>query len=368
MICGGMEATRAAASESPSRPGRDLGLLSIVAPVYNEEATISEFRRRVAGAMQELGVPYELLLVDDGSSDRTPELLRQIAAADPAVRTITLSRNFGHQAALTAGLDQAAGDAIVMLDSDLQDPPELIADLLAQWREGADVVYAVRRQRQGEGRFKLATARGFYRVFSKLAEVELEPNSGDYRLLDRKALDALGSMRERNRFLRGMTVWVGFTQTAVAYDRDPRYAGETKYTLRRMIRFSFDAISSFSQMPLQAATALGFIFSLIAFLGMPVAILFKATGQFVPGITTVLFAVLLLGGIQLITVGIIGEYIGRIYEEVKGRPLYLLEDGPAADHEGGVSREAAAAWPAKEPAEPATEALDPAGPPGAGSP
>jgi dolichol-phosphate mannosyltransferase len=341
-----MEATGAAASESPTRR---LGLLSIVAPVYNEEGTISEFRRRVAGAMEALGVTYELLVVDDGSSDGTPVLLRQIAAADPSVHVITLSRNFGHQAALTAGLDRAAGDAIVMLDSDLQDPPELIAELIEHWRQGADVVYAVRRQREGDGRFKLATARGFYRVFSKLAEVDLEPNSGDFRLLDRRALDALGAMRERNRFLRGMTVWVGFTQTAVAYDRDPRYAGETKFTLAKMVRFGFDAISSFSHLPLQIATGLGFFFSLIAFLGMPVAIAFKATGQFVPGVTTVLFAVLLLGGIQLMAIGIIGEYVGRIYEEVKGRPLYVLKDGPAAGSEGSVSREAAEAWPPDAP-------------------
>lgn len=319
---------------------RTLELLSVVAPVYNEEATIAVFVRRVREALGD--TPYELLLVDDGSTDRTGELLERLEAEDEHVRTIRLSRNFGHQAALTAGLDQAAGNAIVMLDSDLQDPPELIGELLARWGEGADVVYAVRRERDGEGRFKLGTARVFYRAFSKLAQIELEPNSGDFRLLDRRALDALGSMRERNRFLRGMTVWVGFTQTAVAYDRDARYAGETKFTLRRMFRFAFDAISSFSHVPLQAATALGFLFSLIAFLGMPVAVAFKATGQFVPGITTVLFAVLLLGGIQLITVGIIGEYIGRIYEEVKGRPLYVLRDGPAPDPMGGVSRADAA--------------------------
>jgi dolichol-phosphate mannosyltransferase len=325
-------------SEASGKPpkARKLELLSVVAPVFNEEATISMFVRRVREALE--GVPYELLLVDDGSSDGTPALLEGLEGEDARIRTIRLSRNFGHQAALTAGLDQAAGDAIVMLDSDLQDPPEVIRALLERWTEGADVVYAVRRRREGEGRFKLGTARAFYRAFSKLAQIELEPNSGDFRLLDRRALDALGSMRERNRFLRGMTVWVGFTQTAVAYDRDPRYAGETKFTLRRMLRFSFDAISSFSNVPLQAATALGFVFSMIAFLGMPVAVAFKATGQFVPGITTVLFAVLLLGGIQLITVGIIGEYIGRIYEEVKGRPLYVLEDGPAPDPRGGVSR------------------------------
>lgn len=312
-----------------SATSRELTLLSVVAPVFNEEATVNEFARRVVGALD--GLPFELVLVNDGSSDRTAELLAEVQRGDPRIRVITLSRNFGHQAALTAGLDNARGNAVVMLDSDLQDPPELIGELIERWRDGADVVYAVRRQREGEGRFKLATARGFYRAFSRLAQVELEPNSGDFRLLDRRALDALVSMRERNRFLRGMTVWVGFTQTAVAYDRDPRYAGETKYTLRRMVRFAFDAIASFSHVPLQIATGLGFVFSLVAFLGLPIAIVFRATGQFVPGITTVLFAVLLLGGIQLITVGIIGEYIGRIYEEVKGRPLYLVDDGASSE-------------------------------------
>jgi dolichol-phosphate mannosyltransferase len=318
-------------AQQPEGGGRHLELLSVVAPVYNEEDTISEFGRRVAEALAD--TPHELILVDDGSTDRTPTLLSLLAGQDQHVRVITLSRNFGHQAALTAGLDHARGDAIVMLDSDLQDPPELIRELLEEWKQGADVVYAVRRQREGEGRFKLATARGFYKVFSRVAHVDLEPNSGDFRLLDRQALDALSSMHERNRFLRGMTVWVGFNQTAVAYDRDPRHAGETKYTLRKMVRFAFDAITSFSHAPLQAATGLGFLFALIAFIGLPIAIIFRATGQFVPGITTVLFAVLLLGGIQLITVGIIGEYIGRIYEEVKGRPLYLVRDGDQADED-----------------------------------
>lgn len=317
-----------AATKRSAAP-RELTLLSVVAPVFNEEATVNEFTRRVVGAVD--GLPFELVLVNDGSSDRTAELLAELQHADSRIRVITLSRNFGHQAALTAGLDNARGNAVVMLDSDLQDPPELIGELVERWRDGADVVYAVRRQREGEGRFKLATARGFYKAFSRLAQVELEPNSGDFRLLDRRALDALVSMRERNRFLRGMTVWVGFTQTAVAYDRDPRYAGETKYTPRRMVRFAFDAITSFSHVPLQIATGLGFVFSLVAFLGLPIAIVFRATGQFVPGITTVLFAVLLLGGIQLITVGIIGEYIGRIYEEVKGRPLYLVDDGASSE-------------------------------------
>lgn len=303
---------------------RELELLSVVAPLFDEEGTVVEFHSRVCAALD--GVPFELILVDDGSSDRTPELLAEIAGRDDRVRVISLSRNFGHQAALTAGLDHARGDATVMLDADLQDPPELIGTMLDHWRSGSDVVCAVRRMRNGETRMKLATARWFYRLFGRLAKLDLEHNSGDFRLLDRRALDALCSMRERARFLRGMTVWVGFTQTSVPYDRDPRHAGETKYTLRRMMRFSLDAISSFSHLPLQAATVLGFVFSAVAFCAIPIAIGFRIAGEFVPGIATVLLVVLLLGGIQLITVGIIGEYLGRVYDEVKRRPLYVVRE------------------------------------------
>jgi glycosyltransferase involved in cell wall biosynthesis len=301
---------------------RELGLLSVVAPVYNEEQTLGEFHRRVVEALQ--GIPFELVVIDDGSSDETPRLLAELAAGDPRIRVVTLSRNFGHQAAITAGLDHARGDATVMIDADLQDPPELIPEMLARWREGFEVVYAVRRRRSGETRLKLMTARWFYRLFGRVSQVPLEHNAGDFRLLDRTALDSINAMRERARFLRGMTTWVGFNQTSVPYERDPRYAGETKYPLRKMMRFSLDAISSFSNLPLQAATLLGFVFSLIAFIGIPVAIGFRIAGEFVPGITTVLLVVLLLGGIQLITVGIIGEYLGRVYDEVKGRPLYIV--------------------------------------------
>jgi glycosyltransferase involved in cell wall biosynthesis len=301
---------------------RELGLLSVVAPVFNEVETIAEFHNRVSSALE--GTRFELLLVDDGSVDGTEQVLTRIADLDPRVQVISLSRNFGHQAALTAGLDHARGDAVAMLDSDLQDPPEVIPKLLDEWRAGADVVYAVRETREGESRMKLATARWFYTLFAKLTDVELRQNAGDFRLLDRGALDALNSMRERSRFLRGMSVWVGYRQVAVPYQRDARYAGETKFTPRRMVRFSLDALSSFSHVPLQLATVLGFLFSIVAFLAIPVAIGFRIAGQFVPGITTVLLVVLLLGGIQLITVGIIGEYLGRVYDEVKQRPLYLV--------------------------------------------
>jgi polyisoprenyl-phosphate glycosyltransferase len=301
---------------------RELTLVSVVAPVYNEDATIDEFHARVCAALDSL--PFELVLVDDGSTDGTQIKLEALAASDPRVRVVYLSRNFGHQTALTAGLDHARGNAVVMLDADLQDPPELISTMLDHWRAGCDVVYAVREQREGESRFKLSTARWFYRLFDKLAQVELQHNSGDFRLLDRRALDALLSMRERNRFLRGMTVWVGYTQAAVPYHRDSRYAGETKYTLPKMLRFSLDAISSFSHRPLQLATLLGFLISTLAFIAIPVVAVLRILGSYLPGFSALTILVLLLGGIELIAIGIIGEYVGRIYDEVKGRPLYLV--------------------------------------------
>lgn len=302
--------------------GRALRLLSVVAPIYNEVGTIEEFYARVCASLE--GVRFELVLVDDGSTDGSSTMLARLAAEDPRLHVVYLSRNFGHQTALTAGLDHARGDAVVMLDADLQDPPELIPRMLDHWRGGCDVVYAVREHRAGESRFKLATARWFYSLFDKLTQVELQHNSGDFRLLDRRALTALLSMRERNRFLRGMTVWVGYTQAAVPYQRDPRYAGETKYTFGKMLRFSLDAISSFSHRPLQLATLLGFMISTLAFIAIPVVVVLRLLGSYLPGFSAITIVVLLLGGIQLIAIGIIGEYVGRIYDEVKGRPLYLV--------------------------------------------
>ena len=305
-------------------PGRRLALLSVVAPMRDEAGVVDAFHERVVRVLD--GVPFELILVDDGSRDGTDAALDRLADADPRVRVIHLARSFGHQAALCAGMDNARGDAVETLDGDLQDPPEVILDLLERWRAGADVVFAVRQQRAGETWFKLASARWFYRLFAWLSQLPLEHNSGDFRLLDRRAVDALRAMPERNRFLRGMTAWVGFTQTAVPYERDARRAGETKYTLRRMLRLSLDALVSFSNVPLQLATLLGFAVSAIAFLGLPLVIVARFAGIYVPGVSSILFAVLLLGGIQLITVGIIGEYVGRIYDEVKRRPLYVVRD------------------------------------------
>jgi dolichol-phosphate mannosyltransferase len=303
---------------------RHLGLLSIVAPMLDEEGTARVFVDRVRSALD--GLPWELVIVDDGSTDDTPNILAELARADERVKVVTLSRNFGHQTAITAGLDHAAGDAVVMIDADLQDPPELVPTMLDHWRAGSDVVYAMRVDRSGETPFKLATARWFYKIMSKVSDVPLAQNSGDFRMLDRRALDALLSMRERNRYLRGMTSWVGFTQTAVPYSRDARHAGTTKYPLRKMIRFALDAIASFSHAPLQLATVAGFGFAFLAFLAIPVAIVFRIFGAFVPGVTTTVVAVLLLGGIQLMAIGMIGEYVGRIYDEVKRRPLYVVRD------------------------------------------
>ncbi len=299
-------------------------LLSVVAPVYNEEALVELFVSRTCAAVADYA--FELVLVNDGSSDGTGPLLDRLADADPRVRVVHLSRNFGHQAALTAGLEHAAGDVVAMIDADLQDPPELIPTMVAQWQSGADVVYAVRKQREGETAFKLATASWFYKLFDKLAQVNLEPNSGDFRLLDRRALDALLAMTERSRFLRGMTVWVGFKQTAVPYERDARHAGETKYTLRRMLRFSLDAITSFSHLPLQLATYVGILSAGIAFVAIPVVIGLRLAGSYLPGFGSITIAILLLGGVQLIAIGVIGEYVGRIYDEVKHRPLYIVRE------------------------------------------
>jgi dolichol-phosphate mannosyltransferase len=324
-----MEGTRTAPTAR-----REPRLLSVVAPMFNEIELVRAFYDRVVAAAGDASL--EIVISDNASSDGTSQALDLLASEDPRVKVIHLARNFGHQASLTAALEHASGDVVVMIDGDLQDPPELIPTMLDHWANGADVVYAVREERQGETRFKLGTARIFYWAFEKLTNVDLHRNSGDFRLLDRRALDALLQMPERNRFLRGMTSWLGFKQVGVSYRREARAAGETKYKLRNLIRFSLDAIVSFSHRPLQLATVMGFIVSAIAFLGIPIAIGLKIAGEFVPGITSVLLAVLLLGGIQLITVGIIGEYLGRVYDEVKQRPLYVVRgrvniEGPVRD-------------------------------------
>jgi polyisoprenyl-phosphate glycosyltransferase len=301
---------------------RELRLLSVVGPLYNEEETLSEFYQRVCAALQE--VPFELILVDDGSTDSTAAVVGELARQDPRVKGVLLSRNFGHQAALTAGLDHASGDAAVMIDADLQDPPELILEMIERWEAGSDVVYAVRADRRGEGTLRLKTKRTFYQLFGRLSELHVFSDSGDFRLLDRRALDVLAIMREHNRYLRGMTIWIGFTQTAISYTREERFAGTGKYTLPMLVRLAWDGLSSFSYVPLRLATWLGFTFSILAFLGIPVIVGLRATGTYYPGFASTTIVILLLSGIQLIAIGVIGEYIGRIYDEVRGRPIYIV--------------------------------------------
>ena len=314
---------------------RELRLLSVVAPMLNEEGLAAEFCARVATALGNL--PYEIVVVDDGSSDATPAILDELAERDARIRVLHLSRPFGHQLALTAGLDHARGDAVVMIDGDLQDPPELIPDLIARWREGADIVIAKRREREGETRFKLATARWFYSLMGRLAQVDLEPNAGDFRLFDRAPLDALLRLRERSRFLRGMSSWVGFRRDVVEYDRSARSSGETKFPIGRMLRFALDGITSFSNFPLQLAALAGFACALVALLGLPLTIVARYSGIYERGVPSLLFAVLLIGGIQLLALGLIGEYLGRIYDEVKQRPLYVVSSARNVDRDEGAA-------------------------------
>ncbi len=308
---------------------RELHLLSVVAPMLDEEDVAGVFCERVAAVLD--GTPFELVVVDDGSTDRTAAVLDAVAARDPRVRVLHLSRPFGHQQALTAGLDHARGDAVVLIDGDLQDPPEVIPRLVERWREGADVVVAKRRVREGETRFKLITARGFYALMRRLTQVPLEPNAGDFRLLDARVVAALRELREANRFLRGMTSWVGFESTVVEYDREARHAGATKFGLRRMLRFAFDGVTSFSHVPLQIATLLGLAFALVAFALLPLTVIARYAGIYERGVPSLMFVVLLIGGIQLMTLGVIGEYVGRIYDEVKRRPLYIVKGDTEGD-------------------------------------
>lgn len=307
---------------------------SIVAPVYNEEVLLPEFYRRVVAAMEALGEPFELVLVNDGSRDRCYEIMRQLNEQDPRVKAINFSRNFGHQLAITAGIDYAAGQAVIVIDSDLQDPPEVIPRMIEEWKQGNQVVFAVRTEREGETAFKKATASFFYRLIRKITSVDIPVDTGDFRLMDRKVVDALKQMREQKRFMRGLSVWVGFKQTGVGYKRDARKAGETKYPLRKMLKFAMDGITAFSYLPLQLATYFGFAIAMLSVIGIVAVIILRLmTGNELAGQATTLVTVLFLGGVQLICLGIIGEYLGRIYDEVKRRPLYIVADELGFEHE-----------------------------------
>jgi len=293
---------------------------SVVAPVFHEAES-----RRTRAVMDGLDGAAELLLVDDGSSDGSLEIMRALQAEDASVRVLSLSRNFGHQVAITAGMDFARGEAVVVIDADLQDPPEVILDLVAEWQRGAELVLAVRAARRGETWFKRITAALFYRLIDRLTDLHIPKDSGDFRLMDRKVVDALQQVREHHRFMRGLSVWVGFKRAEVEYVREERFAGRSKYPLRSMLRFATDGITSFSHVPLQLAMTLGFLFAGVALLGIPaiVAMRFSGSREFF-GQATTLVSVLFLGGVQLICLGIVGEYLGRIYNEVKRRPLYLI--------------------------------------------
>ncbi|MBI6545621.1 MAG: glycosyltransferase family 2 protein [Cyanobacteria bacterium NC_groundwater_1444_Ag_S-0.65um_54_12] len=300
-------------------------VISVVIPVFNEAAILPELYRRLVATLTTSSESYELLFVNDGSTDSSLGQMVKLSERDSQVRVIDLSRNFGHQIAITAGIDHAAGQAVVIIDADLQDPPELIIRLLEQWRAGYQVVYAVREQRRGETRFKKWTAALFYRLIRRITNVDIPVDTGDFRLLDRMVVEAFRQIREKHRFVRGLISWIGFRQTGVPYVREERYAGETKYPLRKMLKFASDGITSFSFMPLQLATYLGFIVSVLSFLAICwVLYQFLVARHTVPGWSSLMVAVLFLGGIQLITIGLIGEYVGRIYDEVKRRPLYLV--------------------------------------------
>lgn len=304
-------------------------VFSIIAPVFNEICCLDVLLERVAEVMDRTGEVWELVLVDDGSTDGSTEKIRELAGVDERVRPVIFARNFGHQIAVTAGLDYSRGDAVVIIDADLQDPPEVILELIAKWREGYEVVYAQRSEREGETWFKRVTASIFYRTIYRITDVKIPLDTGDFRLLDRKVVNVMNTMRERHRFLRGMSAWVGFRSIGVPYKRAARFAGTTKYPFKKMLKLALTAVTSFSYVPLQIAMWVGFLSAGIAILAIPVVIILRLFGsQFFFGQATTLLAVLFLGGVQLISLGILGEYVGRIYDEVKGRPLYIVTEAP----------------------------------------
>lgn len=308
---------------------------TIIAPIYNELENIPELYPRMREVMDRTGEPWELILVDDGSTDGSTALIRKLAENDARVRPVIFARNFGHQIAVTAGVDHARGDAVIIIDADLQDPPEVILQLIDKWREGYEVVYAVREERQGESWFKTTTASLFYRMIYRITDVDIPMDAGDFRLMDRKVVEVMKQMREKHRFLRGMSAWVGFKQVGVSYKRQPRFAGETKYPLNKMIKLALNAVTSFSYFPLQLATYMGFIAAGLSVLAIPVIIILRlTTGTALFGQATTLIIVLFLGGLQLISLGVIGEYIGRIYDEAKGRPLYIVSEAPEDPEDG----------------------------------
>jgi glycosyltransferase involved in cell wall biosynthesis len=302
---------------------------SIIAPIYNEKENLPELHRRVSEVLNSTGESWELILVDDGSTDGSTDSIRELAQKDERVRPVIFARNFGHQVAVTAGLDYSRGDAVIIIDADLQDPPEIILEMAKKWKEGNEVVFAVRAEREGESWFKLWTASLFYRIIYRITDVKIPLDTGDFRLMDRKVVKVMNQMRERHRFLRGMSAWVGFKQVGVEYKRAARVAGETKYPFKKMFRLAINAVTGFSYFPLQVATFFGFMSASLAIIAIPVVAILRLTNtHFFEGQTTTLVAVLFLGGVQLISLGVLGEYIGRLYDEAKGRPLYIVREAP----------------------------------------
>lgn len=307
---------------------------SFVIPIYNEEATIAELYRRVSGVMDRLEAATELILVNDGSRDRSLEIMRELHEKDPRVCYLSLARNFGHQIAVTAGLNFVRGRVTVILDADLQDPPELIPQMIERWQQGFDVVYAQRIQRKREGWFKRFTAYVFYRLLKNLADVDIPTDTGDFCLMDRRVVDVLNAIPERNRYIRGLRSWVGFRQTAIQFERDPRFAGEVKYTFRKSFALAINGLVSFSKVPLRLSTYLGLFAALVALI-MAVLVLYWRIvypNSPITGLSAIIVAIFFLGAVQLLSIGILGEYIGRIYEEVKNRPLYTLSEVAGFDH------------------------------------
>jgi len=302
--------------------------ISIVVPLFNEESVINELYMRITDLMDKNRLDYELILVNDGSTDNTPDMARVLCTRNKKVKYIGFSRNFGHQIAITAGMDKTAGRIVVIIDADLQDPPEVILEMIEKWREGYQVVFGTRKKRKGEGFFKLFTAKLFYRIIRKMTNIDIPVDTGDFRLMDRKVVNQLKNMRERNRFVRGMVSWVGFKQCKVEYVREKRFAGETKYPFKKMLKFAVDGILSFSQIPLKISSFFGFFCSMVSFVfiiyGLVIKLIFP--DRAISGWASIFIAILFLGGVQLICAGILGEYMGRIYEEIKGRPLYICEE------------------------------------------
>ena len=304
-------------------------VFTIIAPIFNELENLPLLYARVREELDKTEQDWVLIMCDDGSQDGSTEVIRKLAASDERVRPVIFARNFGHQIAVSAGLDYSRGDAVIIIDSDLQDPPEVIGELIAKWREGYEVVYAVRTEREGETKFKTQTAALFYRLIDRITDIKIPLDTGDFRLMDRKVVDVMVSMREHNRFLRGMSAWAGFRQIGVEYKRKARHAGVTKYPLKKMLRLAMNAVTGFSMWPLQLATRLGFLLGALGVLAIPVVIVLHnaAKVQF-HGLASLAILMTLLSALILVFLGVIGEYLGRIYDEAKNRPLYIVAEGP----------------------------------------